>query len=237
MAVFLWTEKSLYKAMKALLGWRYKGQHHAGLQIPQATGSPNSTIANKILSRVSASSTTLFTTIKILGSQGLVWTKVTAAAFFFSFIISELLVVWPAIIWPEMLISIPIPNANLAPNGTPEPNEAPEDNEDREPNEILEPNETPLGNNEEESAYLVTYSSIALLVMFMLWFASAAVQNGSGEPQHTQPQYLAKTVSFLGCPLAALAFWYVCCGQIVNMKNRKVSAVILGALVSLSAGS
>ncbi|KAK2776194.1 hypothetical protein CKAH01_12558 [Colletotrichum kahawae] len=105
---FLYRGGSLDAAMRDLLCWRFKGQHHAGLRVPQPT--TLKTVACKILLRVIFSFGTICAFIKICGSEGLVWTKVIAVAFFFSFFVSELLVVWPVTIWPDM--AIPGPERN-----------------------------------------------------------------------------------------------------------------------------
>ncbi|KAJ0373096.1 hypothetical protein COL26b_008715 [Colletotrichum chrysophilum] len=220
MGHFAWyccTKGSLYEVMKALLGWRFKGQHHAELRDASPTGSPKrilKTVVSKILPRIITSSPPICTFIKICGSEGLVWTKVIAVAFVFSFIVSELLVVWPAMIWPEMIISIAEPNKN------------PQSNEDPQPNENPQP------DNDEHSPYLVTYSSIALAVMFMLWFASAAAQDCWGQPHHIQPQWLAKTTGMLGCPLAVSALLYLYYGNIADIKNRLESTQSITAIIA-----
>lgn len=74
--------------MKALLGWRFKCQHHAELRDASPTGSPKrilKTVVSKILPRVITSFPPICTFIKICGSEGLVRTKVIAVAFVFSF--------------------------------------------------------------------------------------------------------------------------------------------------------
>ncbi|KAH0430640.1 hypothetical protein CcaCcLH18_07675 [Colletotrichum camelliae] len=203
---FLYHRGSLDAAMRDLLCWRFKGRHHAALRVPPPTGPPTSTlrtVACKILLRVIFPFGTICLFIKICGSEGLVWTKVIAVAFFFSFFVSELLVVWPMMIWPDMAIP------------------------------------DPERNNEQDSryTYMVTYSSIALAVMFMLWFASAAAQDCFGKPQHTQPQLLAATAAALSLPLILGALWCVFSRRIANVQNRLVSTLILAILVLLTVGS
>ncbi|EQB54247.1 hypothetical protein CGLO_05940 [Colletotrichum gloeosporioides Cg-14] len=153
----------------------------------------------------------------------------------------------------------PEPSKTTGPNRTPDSNEITESNETLEINRTLESNETPELNETHESnensepdkdpesdknpkskkkkTYLKTYSSIALSVMFMLWFASAAAQDCFGEPHHTQPRWLTGTTAALGCPLAIFALVYVSHWKFVEVMKRWVSTFILGALVFLTLGS
>lgn len=55
---------------------------------------------------------------------------------------------------------------------------------------------------------VVTYSSIALAVAFMLWFASVACVDILGQPHHTLPQWSAIVIGSLGTILALPALGY-----------------------------
>ncbi|KAF0322155.1 hypothetical protein GQ607_010658 [Colletotrichum asianum] len=213
--------KSLREAIGAMLLWRFNVQYHAGLRVlPLSTFNK---VVN-ILRQVIVGPAAIVAFIKMCGFEGLVWTKVIAAAFFFSFIVTELLVVWPVMIWPEMLVPT-------------EPNETPESNETHESDEDLESDKNPEGKKKKDRTYLRTYSSIAVAVMFMLWFASAAARDCFGQPHHTQPQWLASTTAALGCPLALNALVYVSHWRLVEMMNRWVPTFILGGLVFVNVGS
>ncbi|KAJ5001019.1 hypothetical protein K4K48_001942 [Colletotrichum sp. SAR 10_66] len=95
-------ERSLERAMGALLGWRFSVQHHAVLRVrPHLL----KIVVDKLLPRVYPSAAMLYTSINIFGSEASVLTKVIAAACLFSFIVPEFFVVWPA-----MFVSIREPD-------------------------------------------------------------------------------------------------------------------------------
>lgn len=61
---------------------------------------------------------------------------------------------------------------------------------------------------EEEQTTVTTYSSIALAVAFMLWFASVACTDIFGQSYHTLPQWAAGVIGSLGAVLAIPALGY-----------------------------
>jgi hypothetical protein len=57
---------------------------------------------------------------------------------------------------------------------------------------------------------LTEHASVALAVVFMLWFASTAARDIFGQPHHTLPQWSAVVIASMGTVLALAALGYSC---------------------------
>jgi hypothetical protein len=81
----------------------------------------------------------------------------------------------------------------------------------------------------------VTYTSVALAVAFMLWFASVACKDALGQPHHTLPQWSAIVIGTLGTILAMPALGYSL-RHARTWKQLRASAVLLLLVVGAPIG-
>ncbi|KAF5227208.1 hypothetical protein FANTH_14827 [Fusarium anthophilum] len=81
---------------------------------------------------------------------------------------------------------------------------------------------------QEQNQPIITYTSIALAVAFMLWFASVVSKDIFGQPHHTVPQWAGGVIGSIGALFAATIFGYSCrhCTSTADLRLPAVLFVL-----------
>jgi hypothetical protein len=80
--------------------------------------------------------------------------------------------------------------------------------------------------HEDSRSLIIPCGSVALSVIFMLWFASVTCRDVFGQPHHTLPQGSAGVIGSLGAIMAVPALGYSF-HHCQNWKQVRVSDVLL----------